>query len=475
MNGRRVSALTIFMVACVWGSYQLKVDSDRTIQAPSGAGYGQSSVVVGTGTSTTLAVGAPLLGKVYLHRGIHLPKTPPWTFGGQTFTFTGASGGEAGWSVAAGRFAGDSTQDLVIGAPSEAGGAGKIYIIDGDDLGTGNLTAADAAVVIEGVSTANYAGWSLAPGDFNGDGTPDLAVGACGWNYSVGAIYVVYGPLPAQVDLADHLRITGTPVPPFGSQTKDGLGCVLAAADLDLDWDDELIAPTTWGSGNAQGGAGKVHVLYELPAQNTTVLDIADRVTYTSTRQWEGLGHAVTVADVNDDLAPDLLLGAPHYFCDFELARTGVDPCQNLANDEGRVYAVLSALDDHLPGTPQTLNITAAAGVTISGTEPDFGRALDVGDVDNDTIDDVLIGQPRSSQGFLFYGDPDAGTAGYQQLDTLDAHATFSTPDVGGASSVLLADMTGDKKAESTLITMGQPWVYSAAQGPGFSHIVFGE
>jgi hypothetical protein len=105
--------------------------------------------------------------------------------------------GDFGNSLAAlGDINGDGTPDLAVGADTEEvgskGGAGRVYIVSG---ATGE--------VLRTLSSPNaeedgYFGNSLAAlGDINGDGTPDLAVGA-GWE-TVGAMdeagraYIVSG------------------------------------------------------------------------------------------------------------------------------------------------------------------------------------------------------------------------------------------------------------------------------------------
>jgi hypothetical protein len=462
--------LTVFIAACISGAYQLKLDSDRTMTGAFGGGYGKAATVVGSGKTSTLAVGAPVQGKVYLHYGMFEEPPKGASFAGDTFTFTGSPGSEVGWSLASGHFTGDGKADLVIGAPSAKGGKGRVYIVDGANVGVGDIDEDDAAIVITGNAAGDYAGWSVAPGDFNGDGAQDLAVGACGWDSFVGAAYVVYGPLAAEIDLEDHLRIMGEDVPAL-----PGLGCQMLAADLDLDWDDELILSTTFGSGPSSITAGEVHVLYSLPTSDAYVNAVFDRATYESTRSAEGMGHSIAVGDINDDIVPDLIFGAPHYVCDDYVARGEPDPCDNFEDNVGRVYAVLGEAGAHTPGITQLLDIAVEADVIIEGTKPDFGRSLSIGDVDEDGSDDLLIGQPRNSHGFLFYGSPDAGTPGNTNLDTTDANATFTTPDVGGASSVVIADFTGEKAPDCTLITMGQPHHYTPPTHTGLSHVVFAD
>ncbi|MCK6523819.1 FG-GAP-like repeat-containing protein [Myxococcota bacterium] len=88
---------------------------------------------------------------------------------------TGATSGGLGWGLASIDLGDDGVPDLAIGAPD----LDTIYVIDGDEALDASSSAPSLA---KGTFTANLAGSShgaaMAGGDFNGDGRPDLAVGA---------------------------------------------------------------------------------------------------------------------------------------------------------------------------------------------------------------------------------------------------------------------------------------------------------
>ncbi len=87
-------------------------------------------------------------------------------------------------SVAVGDFNGDGIPDLAIGAPCDVY-EGVAFILLGD--GTGNFAVASAA------STGGLWPWSVAVGDFNGDGKPDVVV----TNLNSGTISILLQDIPA--------------------------------------------------------------------------------------------------------------------------------------------------------------------------------------------------------------------------------------------------------------------------------------
>ncbi len=122
-------------------------------------------------------------------------------------TLTGPSGSNLGYSMASGDFNGDGRIDLAIGGPNFGGGAGGAYVVYGvSDLSTlGN----GSLVAVSNDSAGDLMGYDLAVGDLDGDGYADLAVGSPSWSGSRGRVDIYFGSatgLPA----APSVEIQGT-------------------------------------------------------------------------------------------------------------------------------------------------------------------------------------------------------------------------------------------------------------------------
>ncbi|MBP7587012.1 MAG: FG-GAP repeat protein [Thermoanaerobaculia bacterium] len=117
------------------------------------------------------------------------------------------AGDRFGWALAAGDFDHDGRDDLAVGHPGEDLGGideGAVTVLMGA-TGTGIWNGADIFAsgigqVPGGVQSSQDLGWSLATGDFDGDGHADLAIGVPyrhinGAGEDVGRESVLYGAL----------------------------------------------------------------------------------------------------------------------------------------------------------------------------------------------------------------------------------------------------------------------------------------
>lgn len=191
------------------------------------------------------------------------------------------AGGVGGWSLegAAGEVAlgraldgiadldGDGVSELVVAAPGPAfGGDAAVHLLYGS--GTTSLTLGtpppDRGMTIPALATGDDLGWSVASlGDWNGDGWPDLALGAPsdGGEFGNGAVYVVFGREDlGSIDLAQVALGRGGFVV-TGEDFDDEAGwSVATAGDFNGDGADDLLlgAPRAEPMG---GNSGRAYVV----------------------------------------------------------------------------------------------------------------------------------------------------------------------------------------------------------------------
>lgn len=331
-----------------------------------------------------------------------------------------------GRSLGCGDFNGDGYDDLVIGVPLENlddAAAGMIDILPGSPDGL----AADLAYSIDqdtaGIDgsseTADAFGWSLAVGNFDGDGFDDLAIGVIGED-NAGAVQILFGSATGLNGARDLFwydeNVGGT------REAEDDFGEVLAAGDFDGDGFDDLaigVPREEAGSTGSSIDSGEVKIAYGASGGFGTFPARTQRFTQdffpgaNETAQIGDLfGAALAVGDFNRDGFDDLAMGAPG------------EGIATADGQDGHVTVVL--------GTSSGLHVFQARGIIAGSTgfpgnvnehDKNFGCALAAGDFDGDGHDDLAIGAPFETAGGL--GDAGAQTILYGALfadgfETLD-------------------------------------------------------
>ena len=271
-----------------------------------------------------LLVGAPrvgiLTGEAYLVLAAQLPDTGTFDLADAHVTFV-AEGeyDEAGDLVAsAGDVDGDGLDDVLVGAPAnDAGGedAGRVYLFLGSSLTQGGaVPLADADATFTGQDAGDHAGHAaISIGDLDGDGLPDLAIGA--WGSSAGGM----NSGSAAVFLAASIGAGGD----FGLGQADTLlvgqpgeraGWALAAGEFDGSGVPDLVVSAHL-SDQAGTGAGAAWLVQGEALAAGGSLSLADSH---GVFLGEGEGDAydqagqalATAGDVDGDGLDDLLVGA---------------------------------------------------------------------------------------------------------------------------------------------------------------------
>jgi hypothetical protein len=242
------------------------------------------------------------------------------------------------WGAEAGDYSGfalfvkdlnqDGIDDLMIGAlggdgPSNSReSCGETYILYGRVAFPSKIDLAmDADVVVygaragdQGFNPVNYIG----SGDINGDGIPDLIIGALfsdGKNFDItdsGAVHIVFGkgsPFPKTIDLAND-----TDVVIYGRQPGDKFGFSIAIGNVNGDTKADLIisAPCAGSLFGWKPAAGEVYVFYG-KAQFSSIMNASDSdILIYGADPFDLLGVSLYSADVNHDGVEDLLIGAPN-------------------------------------------------------------------------------------------------------------------------------------------------------------------
>jgi hypothetical protein len=217
--------------------------------------------------------------------------------------------------LAAGDFNDNDVADLAVGAAGEAvgsaGGAGAVSVLYGS---SGGLTASGGQLFTQvggSPEIGDQVGSALAAGDFNNNGSADLAVGApfeaVASAGGAGAVSVLYGSVGGLTASGGRLftQVGGT------VEANDLFGWAVAAADFNHDGFADLTAGAPWERVGSASLAGAVSVLY----------GSAGGLTVTGRRLFTQVGGTVEVldqfgaqlasGDFNTDGFADLAAAAP--------------------------------------------------------------------------------------------------------------------------------------------------------------------
>jgi hypothetical protein len=210
----------------------------------------------------------------------------------------------------AGDVTGEGVADLVMSAPQEAGGAGRVYLLAGRSDGLlGNIDlAVSATAVFTGAGAGDLSGFSLALPDFDADGTKDIAIGAPaadpGGRINAGAVYVIWGG----TGLTSR-NLTASNVTFWGETSGIQVGAFVTSGSVNRDGPDDIVM-LAYG---ARGDQGELQMYYGgSRASRNGVRDLAlgfARRLYASPSP--GLIRTAFVFEVTGEGARDVIAGVP--------------------------------------------------------------------------------------------------------------------------------------------------------------------
>ena len=365
---------------------------------------------------------------------------------------------------------GDGINDQVVGAERDdtdgvlQSGAVYIQLMNANRTVKSNVKIARNLNGGPALNTLDYFGGSVATiGDLDGDGVPELAVGARGFDSGTltdsGAVYILFlrsdGTAKSTTLIASG--VNGGPT----LQTGDLFGHAVASMG-DFDGDgivDLAVGASRDDAGVSNSNRGAVHILTlrsDGRVNNTGKIDAnllfsSGTVPVTN----DEFGRALTnLGDFDGDGITDLAVGA-------HLDDTG-------GTDRGAVYIVRlnnpNQSSGFVVGVKSTTKIANATngGPTLVNSDF-FGRSVaNIGDVNGDNVNDLIVGAHLDDTGgngrgaayvLLMNSSTGSGSSGtvvksIKIASGLNGGPTLANFDAFGSSVALLGDLDGDGLSE---------------------------
>ena len=395
---------------------------------------------------------------------------------------------------------------LIVSVALRVGGAAVMLSTSSIVLSQSNFSAVielsdldgTDGFMLKGIDAYDGSGRSVSgAGDINGDGIDDLIIGAddadSNGTSDTGESYVVFGGASigssgsielSSLDGVDGFVLNGIDA---GDQSISNFSraadLVSSAGDINDDGFEDLIIGANTADPNGNSAAGESYVVFgglvvgSSGSIELSSLDGNDGFVLNGVGVGDRSGYAVSSAgDINGDGLDDLLIGA-----------VGAD--LNGDGYAGQSYVVFGGMSIGGNGSIELSSLDGSNGFVLNGIDSfDWsGRSVgDVGDINNDGFDDLVIGADRAApngdtragESYVVFGGASVGNSGSIELSSLDGNDGFvlngiDVFDYSGASVDGAGDVNGD--GISDLIVGAVFADPNATFNAGESYVVFGD
>jgi hypothetical protein len=312
-----------------------------------------------------------------------------------------------------------------------------------------------------------------ATGDLNGDGVPDVAIGAPGANgagFDNGKVYVFFGRAnwAGSIDLAKEKA----DVEILGDAIEDHFGASLAIADLNGDGKNDLIIGAPLADGSGLPDAGKVYAIFgNLTSANDSISKLAS-LTIIGSQRGEAFGASLAAGFLHTKNGPaaDLVVGAPGYDAPSTSASL---------SDVGAAYVFFGS--PQLTKTVDLSKTSASYKVTSTFTGGMAGAKVAVGNFNGDEYADFAISAPFAnanglkSSGAVFLGLGGPNIGGEKTTSQASSVILFGGREADRfGASLAMGDLNGDGKADLVVAAIGGGGPENSRPGAGNVYVLYG-